>query len=52
MGSKEATCMPIYKNCGGEDGEVFQQSDGAQIYEKGLKFFIHIFEYFSDNDYN
>ena len=44
--SKEATCMPIYKNCGSEDGEVFQQSDGAQIYEKGLKLsfmFLDIF---------
>ena len=28
--------MLIY--CGGGDGQVFQQSNGAQMYEIGLKF--------------
>ena len=36
--TKEATCMLIYKNCGGADGQVFQQNDNSHIYEKGLLF--------------
>ena len=46
MGTKEATCMPIYKNCGGRDGQVFQQNVTSHIYEIGLNFsfmFLDIF---------
>ena len=46
QGSKEATCMPIYKNCTGTDGRVFQQNVTSHIYEIGLKFsfiFLDIF---------
>ena len=34
--TKETNCILIIRSCAGTDGQVFQQNDNSDIYEKGL----------------